>query len=120
MNMSCEIPSETLSFCIHGTPVKFECAKCSLEHRLKLLESKINNLIAWKEVHINTMAGISDEIRKISKSISKYAMKMPHKCPVCDGCGMRANPLRVKNYENAMIPINLDCMSCDGKGIIWG
>lgn len=203
-----EINFDTLSFCVHGTPVKFECAKCHNEHRLKLLESKINNLTEWKERQLNFKAELVDEIHRVKKKIDEIdhwrrsimsntiisnersseerieriekiiprydelhtewcnridkleqdlidisspllerieeienglinrigilgtalqelsdeihrVKKEPHKCPVCDGCGMRATPLRVKNYENTMIPINLDCMSCEGKGIIW-
>jgi hypothetical protein len=41
----------------------------------------------------------------------------PHRCPVCDGNCMRPNPL--SGSINAQIPVNLDCIVCEGKGIVW-
>lgn len=43
--------------------------------------------------------------------------KTPHKCPVCEGTCMRPNPLRGLN--NAEMPVNLDCIACEGAGILW-
>ncbi len=57
--------------------------------------------------------------RHFSGDYQLIASKLnPHKCPVCEGNCMRPNPL--KGSENAMLPVNLDCIVCDGKGIVWG
>ena len=37
-------------------------------------------------------------------------MGQPHKCPVCDGEGKKAN-MRTHQIE--------DCPSCQGSGVVW-
>lgn len=167
MNTSCEIPSETLSFCTHGTPVKFECAKCSLEHRLKLLESQMKTS---NDMYIELTKSIQvlhehkirqiDENRKISKRIDQIERdlidisspllerieeienglinrigilgtalqqlsdenhklkKAPHKCPVCEGEGRIV--LKVPLVTKTSTCYSINCVPCEGKGIIWG
>ncbi len=44
MSISCEIPSETMSTCVHGVPVKFECGRCQDKHIITLIESQVKSL----------------------------------------------------------------------------
>lgn len=87
MGLSCEIPTETMSLCIHGVPIKFECVKCMEnkniecikfynEQRLKELESQIKALIEMYKDLICRVAGFSDHLikqidenRKISRRL---------------------------------------------------
>jgi hypothetical protein len=65
-----------------------------------------------------------DHLREKVSALSKTLNNIesigypPYKCPVCDGTCMRPNPL--KGSANTMIPVNLDCIVCEGKGIVWG
>lgn len=40
--------------------------------------------------------------------------KIPHKCPVCDGS------TEVHKYDNGKYIRLIKCISCNGKGIVWG
>ncbi len=44
-------------------------------------------------------------------------LKIPHKCPVCDGDG------KVTKYEDAVLAVlqwEEKCHPCKGEGIVWG
>ncbi len=48
--------------------------------------------------------------------ISKPAKtQLPHKCPVCEGCGSYAY-----YYTDQSAPTIKACNSCEGKGTVWG
>lgn len=149
MNTSCEIRFDTLSFCIHGTPVKFECAKCHNEHRLKLLESQMKTsnemyieltkslqvlhehkirqidenmkvLRRLDEIEnglINRIGILGTALQQLSDENHKLR-KTPHKCPVCEGEGRIT--LKVPLVTKTSTCYSINCVPCEGKGIIWG
>ena len=140
MKISCEIPSETMNICIHGVPVKYECGRCADSHRLNILESQIKILIekidnhkksVFDEAFIKDLLSLvervdrcerthgllEDMIEHAEKGIEKcfdYMDRKPHKCPVCEGRGSKH-----EEVEPKVLKITV-CISCEGKGIIWG
>lgn len=86
----------------------------TIEVNVKNLHDRIDQLEngAIRRIGIlgNALSNISNGAYKDNKT--------PYKCPVCHGNCMRPNPL--KGCENAMMPVNLDCIVCEGKGIVWG
>lgn len=81
-----------------------------IEKEIKLLreefEGKLNiDLDKWKEYYSKV-----------------FVLKKPYKCPVCEGKGINKNTLIVDNISNAseIYIKNPSCISCEGKGIVWG
>lgn len=51
-------------------------------------------------------------------SSTEPVKEVPHKCPVCDGCGM----VHMGFYEgisSVESPLTETCRTCNGKGVIW-
>lgn len=48
----------------------------------------------------------------------QYSKGIPFQCPNCDGEGLRENihPVNEKHYPERYLP----CISCEGRGIVWG
>lgn len=73
---------------------------------------------------------INVEFEKIAVAISFSSGKMPHKCPICEGKGkFRIEPkysissdgMQVSDQrERVFSPVEYNCKSCEGKGIVWG
>lgn len=80
----------------------------------KSLEDKFNLLkIKWCE--------LENEINTFRLLISNYSKK-PHTCPLCDGEGINKNKLvleDIRELSNITMK-NPVCISCEGKGIVWG
>ncbi len=105
----------------------YEAIEIHIENFNKRIE-KLNDRVECLEKHI---ISLKDHIKRyhelilgtcpidLEKTIrSNMKDKTPHKCPVCEGNCMRPNPLVV--IKNEKMPINLDCIVCEGKGIVWG
>jgi hypothetical protein len=86
------------------------------QHEFKLRQIDENQMVAQKILEINETLKAWDEdfeyldSLKLPKRISKLEKnnKIPHKCPLCDGCGV-AGELALTH-----------CNSCQGTGIVWG
>lgn len=97
---------------------------------ISVLERKVEALESCKltqELDPQVWKHLTERIDKLEQSILETRIlfinqlgndKKPHKCPVCEGSCMRPNPLN--SIENAKMPVNLDCIVCEGKGIVWG
>jgi predicted RNase H-like nuclease (RuvC/YqgF family) len=73
----------------------------------KELEKKIEDLT-------RSIAGSEGRIEGITEFIhNNWSQKRrePHKCPACDGEGHR---------EETKTLLERECVSCEGKGIVWG
>lgn len=94
-----------------------------LLERLQNLEKSFTCFKQDKDSFLNLI----ERIEKLEKCISNweeefYFLKdklrspnsLPHKCPVCAGCGKDGNVLL------SMPPKFIDCHACEGKGIVWG
>ena len=55
--------NETLSFCIHGVPVKMVCATCAHEHRLNNVESLIRHAQDGIEKCFERIEGIDESFK---------------------------------------------------------
>jgi hypothetical protein len=88
--------------------------KCSIEHRLKLLESKIKKIDE-----------IESKFADFMQNSRLNGEKKPFKCPVC--CGYSKiqithgimEPFEKRIRDSAGRHFIL-CNTCEGKGIIWG
>ena len=69
-----------------------------------------NNEIRNRLEHLEQLEKIEDMERQI------YSNKKPHKCPVCEGEGKK----KIKYLSDGRPLIVIDCISCEGKGIVWG
>ncbi len=78
MSISCETSTETMSMCVHGVPVKFECGRCEDKHRLNLLESQVKSLTDMYKYISSMVAGFEgyrirqiDDNSKMSKRVDE-------------------------------------------------
>jgi hypothetical protein len=71
-----------------------------LKERMEILENSFNKLEQL----------VYDEKEKFREN------KKPYKCPICEGYGFNKNVNLMSNDQ----PVNVDCFSCQGKGIVWG
>ncbi len=112
--------------------------KVSLQRQIFDLNDKIKKLESFKEMFIKEkiedlirLKKLEDKVDKLTDEFEKHrmeyeiyrnkyfctALSKPYKCPVCEGNCMRPNPL--KGIENMQMPVNLDCIVCGGKGLVW-
>lgn len=64
-----------------------------------------------------------DELEEIIKRISEddmRASKIPHKCPICEGYGSKLITERTSVAPADHYRKQNPCISCEGKGIVWG
>jgi DNA repair exonuclease SbcCD ATPase subunit len=102
-----------------------------VKNKLKKLETKVYHCMPTIDgkddvcYNIENICNETDALQirlkelesKINSSNTQYRQQ-PFKCPVCEGNCMLPNPLI--GIDNAKMPVNLDCIVCDGKGVIWG
>lgn len=104
-----------------------------LEEKIKSLqEHKIRQIDENRKISVR-VDELNDEIHEIDanvqtlmdfmESIQSSYFKKPHKCPICLGIGK----ITIQNqpiFEKGGKYINTDskntCISCEGKGIVWG
>ncbi len=76
----------------------------------------------------NLMDAFDRRLKKVESHFSGdyqlVATKLtPHKCPVCEGCGIVFTEGAKADYDG-MLKANLStvkmCNSCEGKGVVWG
>lgn len=84
------------------------------------LESRITN---EKEHLRGGQDALEERIKNLENLFLSSPLKMdihrdrkPYKCPVCAGFGILRNPNLTMNKQI----INVDCVPCAGKGIVWG
>lgn len=49
-------------------------------------------------------------------------MGVPHRCPACDGFGVRFIPERTECNGSSVVTMpsmNVTCHACKGEGIVW-
>ena len=89
---------------------------------LQLKIEKLESLIKTQHDHHSEHCLVIEELKtKFDAILTKSHLnniKIPFKCPVCEGTCMRPNPL--VSMDNAKMPVNLDCIVCGGQGVIWG
>lgn len=54
--------------------------------------------------------------------MSDISKKIPHKCPVCEGCGKVLTEGAKIDWDGmfrAGLPTSKNCNACNGKGIVW-
>lgn len=81
-----------------GQPTVIYLENKVMEERIKKIEEQIKDLN-------ESYQGLAAELRHIMDNLNKK----PHKCPVCNGFGLR---------ERSTLPFQ--CDPCEGKGIVWG
>lgn len=113
-----------------------------LEERISKLEKNLDNFIyitATKnvdhELNFTNLGNIIAEYHRlvlgacpidIEKTIKENMRgKSPHKCPICEGeRSIRIEPTYyvTKNPmdQRHLAPKIQECLSCEGKGIVWG
>jgi DnaJ-class molecular chaperone len=68
---------------------------------------------------LSKIINLLEEEVNIRKTDNPTFKQIPHKCPVCEGCGngkgtKESNPNFDFHMEYA------SCHACEGKGILWG
>lgn len=98
---------------------KLESAKLSeqLDPKVwKFLKEKVDQLETQiiKNIHLTLL--LSPDSKQDNK-------KVPHKCPVCDGCARVLTEGAKVDFDGMLradLPTGKDCNACEGKGILWG
>jgi hypothetical protein len=92
LGLSCEPIKDSFHVCEHSVHQSLPCDLCKLQKQITDLSNEINEikniLEAWNE-DLEYL-----DLLNLHKRIKKLELKTPHKCPVCEGCGMRPNPLK--------------------------
>lgn len=103
-----------------------------LKNRMRKLEEKISEKYAHPDI-VTRIERLEKQISALTemyketsinnaKLIDMELNKKPYKCPVCDGCGKDMNRLVMDGVKEPST-INMKnpaCISCEGKGIVWG
>lgn len=94
-------------FCIACKEMVPENCKC-IWAAIRDLQCKVDNVEKEK-------IELKDHVLKMTESILRKKIKnaVPHQCPVCGGC-------TVRTYFKGYTEIGEPCLSCEGKGIVWG
>lgn len=98
-----------------------------IESQLKRLEGFIHpDLILWARVDVTGRLEILEKLSKRFEDdihdlqVFKSAkVKLPHKCPVCNGSGeweLQSIDETIRNDNKRF----KTCHSCEGKGVLWG
>jgi hypothetical protein len=68
--------------------------------------------------YIQRIGHLGEALHCMSEENEKLR-KVPHKCPVCEGCGNdKGKKIENPDYEFCMQYAS--CQSCEGKGVLWG
>ncbi len=129
--------TDTLSFCVHGIPIKFNtCRTCDdangyikLEKRMDKLEDymKIEDRVTASDILLR-LASMDTNLKRLNELTNRITEddmrcgKTPYKCPVCDGFGKLETPDTIR-FDNLMQSKSYGisgCHCCEGKGIVWG
>lgn len=100
---------------LHELSVDYEK---NLNLRVKTLEDFVAQNYKVDIASLNARLKEAERFQDITHEQYKLTIKRkhPHKCPVCDGKG----DWRFKHYSPSDGFTDLTCLSCEGKGIVWG
>jgi len=75
------------------------------------------------ESHLNKKCDDLEELIYEIKEKIRDCNRKPYKCPVCNGNGnvlSEGAKLAFNQYMTTGLDLSHKCLSCDGKGIVWG
>ncbi len=107
---------------------------CKLETEIDILFSDFKKL--REEVDAITKQKFSEfhhikpdieKLEKLEKRIEEMCAqslkKVPHKCPVCDGCCRVLTEAAKHDFDGMLragLETSINCKACKGTGIVWG
>jgi hypothetical protein len=107
-----------------------KCSCCKTDAKnfyvdVHMLHTMRQTIEAWQkgcEVLISDMQQRIHELEKEKIDYSALCEGKPFKCPVCDGEGKNKNKLVMEGVKepSTITMKNPECLSCGGRGIVWG
>ena len=106
-----------MPICRHGSSIKSGCEVCDRLPTLEItsINNRLNEIYKSNAKVDKVLEHILDRIEHLETVVGEVELqsydKKPHKCPACDGFGVKLQCDHELLYA---------CRACEGKGIVWG